>query len=224
MKTQHIALLSLLCLLTPTIAHAKDKPHRPWRLDAGLTFSHFEQQIKVEIGGVRGEKLVTDSELGLNVFATYSPWSFLGLGLFAQADFGQREAGRFSGVDANNQTITTGELGGPYREFWIGPLVRGQWKTLFAEVGYGFGVRDDQGRTDLPSTSGDTTSALYTSASVAWLFAIGAGVPITETLQAVLRIEYRIRYYDQRGDEAFKDNLVHGTQNLLPFFGLGWTF
>ena len=205
-------------------AHAHAQEHPAWRVDAGLTFSHFEQQIKVEIGGARGQKLVTDSELGLNVFATYNPLEFLGVGLFAQADIGRREAARFDSIDGDNKTVTTGQVGGAYKEFWVGPLVRGQYKTLFAEVGYGFGARDDDARTDIPSADGQTATALYTSPTVSWLLAVGAGVPLTESLQAVLRIEYRVRYYDRRSDARLANDLVHGTQNLLPFVGVGWTF
>ena len=199
---------------------ARDFAH--WRIDAGLTFGHFEQQVKVEIGGAKGEKLVTDSEFGLNLFATFNPIEYLGFGLFMQVDVGTREAGRFEGVDADDMAVTSGELGGPYTEFWVGPIVRGQWSTLFAEVGYGFGLRADDGRSDLPAIDGDTDGALMTSPAVAWLFAVGAGVPIIDGLQAVLRIEYRVRYYDRRTSGDLDSSLVHGTQNLTPFVGIAW--
>lgn len=210
----------LICLSSNALA----QDHPRWRVDAGLAFSHFEQQIKVEIGGARGEKLVTDSELGLNVFATYNPLAYLGVGMFAQANIGRRDAARFERIGADNKTVTTGEVGGGYQELWVGPLLRGQYKTLFAEVGYGFGARDDDARDDVPSRSGQTETVLYTSPTVSWLFAVGAGVPLTPSLQAVLRVEYRVRYYNRRSDGLLADNLVHGTQNLLPFVGLGWTF
>lgn len=213
-----------LCLLLASPALAADDDFPRWRLDGGLTFSHFEQQVKVEIGGARGERLVTDTELGVNTFFTWSPLRYLGLGVFAQLDVGSREMGRFEGVDDQDRTVTSGELGGSFTELWVGPLVRGQWRTLFLELGYGFGTRLDDGREDLPDEDGGTDGALLTSPSVAWLFAAGAGVPLTESLQAVLRIEYRVRYYDRRTSGKLADRLVHGTQSLAPFFGVAWSF
>ena len=38
----------LMCLACPATAQT-------WRLDSGVTFSRFEEQVKSEIGGVRGE-------------------------------------------------------------------------------------------------------------------------------------------------------------------------
>ena len=39
----------------------------PWRLDSALTLQRFEQQVKTEVGGVRGERLVEQTHLGLMV-------------------------------------------------------------------------------------------------------------------------------------------------------------
>ena len=193
------------------------------RLDVGLIGGHFEQQVKTEVGGERGEKIVVDTELGVQTFGTYRVWGPLSAGLFAQLDVGERSSGRFAGFDAQNRTQIDRQTGGTYTEFWIGPMLRGQWRTLFVEVGYGaFGVRDDEARDDLADETGDTDPALRTSPTIAWMLNLGAGVPITEHLQGVLRLEYRVRYYDRRGDQDLADDIVHGTQNLTPFVGLAW--
>jgi hypothetical protein len=63
-------------------------------LDLGLTFSRFEQQVKQEVGGARGERLVEDSLYGLSGFATYKIWGPIEAGLFSQFDVGRRSAGK----------------------------------------------------------------------------------------------------------------------------------
>lgn len=193
------------------------------RVDGSLTGSRFEQQVKTEIGGARGERLVEQTEFGVALFGTYDVWGPLSVGLFAQFDAGLRNAGRFDSFDAENRPIVVGEVGGGYTEFWAGPLLRARWKQLFVELGYGLvGLRSDDARDDLTTADGDVESALRTSRTVAYLFGIGAGIPINKNLQAVLRIQYRIRYYDRRSGDPLVDETVHGTQNLTPFIGLAW--
>src|SRR5690606_10531987 len=68
-----LTIVVLVGVATFMPAHAQADDFARWRLDGGLTFSHFEQQIKTEIGGARGDRLVTDSEFGLNLFATFNP-------------------------------------------------------------------------------------------------------------------------------------------------------
>ena len=195
------------------------------RLDAGLTFGRFEQQVKSEIGGARGERLVEDTHLGLTLFASYAVWGPIRVGLFTQLDVGSREAARFDGLDADGAATTTGRVGGSYVEWWIGPLVRGQWRGLFGEVGWGaIGLRHDGARDDLPAADGSTDGLLQTTPAVAWLFAIGGVVPVVEEIDVVLRMEFRVRYYDSRGGEDLAGDLVHGTQELVPFVGIAYTF
>ena len=115
--------------------------------------------------------------------------------------------------------------GGVYHEFWVGPLLRLDWRTLFLELGYGaFGIRSDEARDDLPAADGTTDSALLTHPGVAWLMALGGGVPVTELLQVVIRVEYRIRYYNRRVAGALQNDINHGTQNITPFIGVAWAF
>lgn len=193
-----------------------------FRFDLGLTLHRFEQQIKSEIGGARGERLVQESTLGLSGVASWRVWGPLSIGAYARFDTGSRNAGRFVGLDADNKTVVEGEVGGDFDELWIGPLVRAQWRMLFVELGYGaIGMRNDDARGDLPTADGDTSSALRTSPTVAWLAAIGGQVNIWSNLDAVFRVEYRVRYYDRR-DEALVDELVHGTQSFAPIVGVAW--
>src|SRR5690606_12105587 len=107
-----LTIVVLVGVATFMPAHAQADDFARWRLDGGLTFSHFEQQIKTEIGGARGDRLVTDSEFGLNLFATFNPIPYLGLGVFTQLDIGTRRAAAFSGVDDQGRTVTSGEVGG----------------------------------------------------------------------------------------------------------------
>jgi hypothetical protein len=192
-----------------------------WRLDGALSLSRFEQQIKTEIGGERGERLVEAVEIGFQAITTYRVWGPLSVGAFLRYDTGTRNAARFSRI-LDNRTVTDEGVGGAYDELWVGPLIRAQWRGLFAEFGYGaVGLRNDDARVDLPDTEGDTKAALRTSSTVAYLLNLGGVLALTETLDLALRLEYRVRYYDRR-DHPLVDTLVHGTQNYTPFIGVSW--
>ncbi len=206
----------------PTEIPAADAPAELLRFDLGLTFHRFEQQVKSEIGGARGERLVEESAVGLSGIATWRFWGPLSFGAFARFDSGTRNAGRFVGLDDENQTIVEGEVGGDFDELWLGPLLRAQWKMLFIELGYGaLGLRNDDARGDLATADGDTDNALRTSTTVAWLAAIGGQVNVWSNLDVVFRAEYRVRYYDRR-DAPLMDELVHGTQSFSPIVGVAW--
>jgi hypothetical protein len=207
----------LLFVLFPAAAGGQDR----WRLDGGLTFGHFEQQVKSEVGGLRGERLVTETQLGVGLIGSARVWRFLSAGLFARLDVGARRAGRFAGFDEEGRAVVSPEVGGGYRELWLGPITRAQWRRLFVELGYGLlALRGDDARGDLPASDGDSRSAFRGSPAVVWLLALGGDIPLLPRLDLALRVEYRIRYYDRRGGDALAGEIVHGTQNLTPFVGL----
>jgi hypothetical protein len=56
------------------------------------------------------------------------------------------------------------------------------------------------------------------------LISLGANVPITESLEIILKAEYRPRYYSKRGGEPIVGNIEHGTQSIAPLIGLAWTW
>ncbi len=202
-------------------AHADEPPR--WRLDAGLTFSRFEQQVKNEVGGTKGDLLVSETQFGLLDSLTYRFWGPLSAGAYFQLDAGTREAGRFTGLDANQAAVVAGTVGGSYLEFWTGPLVRAHYKTLFLELGYGlYGARSDKARDDLPNQNNSTQGALRTHPTIAWMLGIGGGVPIDERFELALRLQYRVRYYNRRDGEKLQGDLVHGTQNFTSFAGIVW--
>lgn len=192
------------------------------RVDLGLTYATFEQQVKSEVGGVSVEPLVEDRAFGLALSATYGVWKYIRLGVFFQLDLGSRFASRFTGLDAEGTPVVNGRVGGSYREFWMGPLLRVQWKGIAAEFGYGaFGVRSDEARDDLPTEAGDT-GAFRTSPRIAWHAALSGYVPVHPHVDVVFRIQYRVRYYDRRAGETLSAGVVHGTQNLTPTVGVSW--
>lgn len=204
----------------------REEPREPRvHLDGGLTLSRFEQQVKSDVGTEPGERLVEHSEIGLLSMLAYRFWGPLSAGGFLQFDAGERSAARFAGFADDGRTQVEGEIGGSYYELWMGPFLRAHWRGLFAEIGYGaYGARHDTTRDDLPSESGATEGLLRTHPTIAWLFALGASVPVNEDVSAVLRVEYRIRYYVSRSGDALEGEIVHGTQNVTPFFGVRWTF
>lgn len=196
-----------------------------WRLDVGLTFSRFEQQVKSEIGGVAGERLVEETQFGLAVLGSYRIWGPFSLGLYGQYDVGFRSSGRFVGFDESGAAVTESGTGGMFHELWLGPLLRIQYWTLFVEAAWApVGLRWDDGRDDLPNKEGETDGPLQTSLGIAWYVGVGGGIPINDWLQVVLRLEYRVRYYTSRGGDALADGVAHGTQNLTPFIGTAFTW
>lgn len=218
--------VALVLALVPSMASAQSSSDmasaETFRFDLGLTFHRFEQQVKSEIGGARGERLVEESALGLAGVASWRVWGPLSIGALARYDTGSRNAGRFTGLDAEDRAVVEDEVGGDFDEFWLGPLVRAQWRMLFVELGYGaLGLRDDAARGDLATADGGTDAALRTSPTVAWLAAIGGQVNVWSQLDVVFRVEYRVRYYDRR-DAPLANELVHGTQSFAPIVGVAW--
>ncbi|MBI4417533.1 MAG: hypothetical protein HY563_02070 [Ignavibacteriales bacterium] len=199
---------------------------RTWTVDGGLTFSHFQQQVKAEVGDPRGERLVNELQFGVMALGAWKIWDYASIGAFMQYDRGNRHAARFNGFDpANGKTVTVDKIGGNYRELWAGPFVRVQWKNLFGEFGYGlFGFRDDEARTDLKSSAGDSTGSFSLNPSIAWYAALGGAVALWDAWDLVIRMEYRLRYYNKREGNSFQSNIEHGTQNITPYIGLRWQF
>ncbi|NRA33464.1 MAG: hypothetical protein HRU17_09005 [Polyangiaceae bacterium] len=196
-----------------------------WRTDTALGFHRFEQQVKTEVGGQRGERLVDSTELNLFGSLSYQLLDSLGVGFYAQWDHGSREAAQFVGFDADNKAVVESAVGAAYDELWIGPMLRAEWRRLFVELGYGaFGRRWDDARTDLASVSGDTAAALETSAAIAWWIGLGGALPVSSSWDVSFRLQYRVRYYVARNGEELAGQAVHGTQSYTPFIGAVYRF
>jgi len=217
--------LILTALLLCT-AHTRAQDSLRWGIQAGLTFSNSQQQVKAEVGDPRGERLALSLDFGVMTMATYQVWDYAHVGLFVQYDRGDRVSARFNGFDpATGRTVTKDKYGGKFSEFWAGPFVRAQWRYFFGEFGWGLiGIRDDALRADLPSASGDTTGTFDLLPSVAVYAGLGVQVPFNEKISLVVRLEYRLRYYEGRAGDPFMNNFEHGMQNITPFVGVGWRF
>ncbi len=216
MKSALVVCLVIVLFAVPV------RTQESWNIDAGFTFSHFQQQVKAEIGDVRGERLVNELQVGIMALGTYRVWEYVSAGIFLQFDRGNRHAARFSGFDpASGKTVTKDKIGGDYNELWVGPMVRIQWKELFGEFGYGlFGSRMDDARSDLKSSTGDSIGTLTLMPAIAFYASLGGAFAVWESVDLVIRMEYRLRYYDKRGGNPFQANIEHGTQNITPFIGV----
>lgn len=231
MSKSLVSVLVLVAVALPATARAQgwadpewaEQPR--WRMDGLLTLTRFEQQVKTEVGGAVGERLVEATEAGVAHALTARVWGPFQLGAFMVFNGGNRRAGRFVGFDDDDGAVVADGVGGPYYELWAGPLLRFEWYRLFAELGYGaYGTRHDAARDDLPSETGVRTGRLTTDAAIAWMIALGGTIPITDRVEVVIKAEYRIRYYDRRGGTALADGIVHGTQSFAPFVGVAWRF
>lgn len=222
MNVLGVVLRSVLVLFPIWLGFAQDSLR--WRIDAAFAYSHFQQQVKAEVGDPRGERLSYDLQFGLLAMGTYQFWDYAHAGVFLQFDRGNRLDARFNGFDpTTGRTVTREKHEGNFDEFWFGPFVRGQWRYFFGEAGWGVkGLRNDGLRTDLPSETGDTSGTFDLLPSVAFFGGFGVAVPFDEQLSLVFRFEYRLRYYKGREGKAFQGNFEHGTQNITPFIGVSW--
>ena len=193
-------------------------------VDAAVSARRFEQQVKSKVGDPAGERLVEEFEVGLALQAAWRVRPWLAAGLYLHAERGVREAARFKEfAPEDGKTITEGQVGGSFTEMWLGPYVRGEWRWLFAELGYGaVGLRWDDARDDLPDEEGEVGQALRTDPRIAWMLQVGGKIDLSPAWHAFARVRYRVRYYDRRGDVGLPGDMEHGTQDFTPFVGFGW--
>lgn len=197
----------------------------PIKVDFLFTGSHFQQQVKQAVGEERGQRLVYEFNVGLHAAGLYKFHENISGGLYFRFDRGWRNLANFDGFDSDGKTKVKDGIGGGYTEFWFGPMLQFNYKFLFFDAGYALiGIRKDGARTDIPSVSGDVEKALNINPKIAFLFSLGAEFPINEKLNINVKIEYRARYYDKRGDEPFLNNIDHGTQGVLPMIGVSYSF
>lgn len=62
------------------ILNAQDE--KDWLLDLGLTFNHYQAQVKAEVGDPRGQRLTNNFELGINVVGSYKWNKWIATGIF----------------------------------------------------------------------------------------------------------------------------------------------
>jgi len=190
-----------------------------WLFDSGFIFSRFEQQVKTEVGGQSFAPISESMSAGAQLNVGYKIFPFLSAGAYLQYESGVRSARQLSSIPGGIPSFLD-VYGGDFSETWIGPFIRSHYKSLYFEVSYGlFGRRRDDGRDDVPDINGSVQDALRTSSRVAWVFGLGSAVPLNDHFSLVLRLQYRIRYYNQRGSENLLDNVVLGTQDIFPFIG-----
>ena len=211
---------------SPASAQSPD-PHRDdwlaarWVVEGGFVMLRTEQQVKAEIGGRGATALVNDVQLASGVFATARVWRFLRLGLFATFDVGRRSSATFEGLDDEGTATTVSLGGGPFTETWVGPLVQLRWRYLFGEAGWGaVAFRQDDGRGDL--TAPGTSGAFRASPRVAWMLGAGGYFPIYGAWDLMLRVTYRIRYYETRGGDDLASGVAFGQQTITPLVGITW--
>jgi opacity protein-like surface antigen len=196
-----------------------------YSLSSHFGFNHFQQQVKSEIGGERGDRLVHQSELSSDLQFFYQFNSFLLIGGYLRHDIGNRNAGKFSNLDSENRAITNGKLGGDFWELWIGPVLKSQWELLFAELGYGFvGIRRDEGRRDVPDNNLQADLLFVTHSRVAWKVAMGVEAVLVENVMLSFKLEYRVRYYSSREGEDLLNGYEMGSQNVTPLIGVNYLF
>ncbi len=194
-----------------------------WRIEGGISISMFQQQVKSEVGGESGDPLINENQFGFMLMSTYQIHEYISLGLFLRTDIGLREAARFKEIDASGKAIAENQLGGDYSEFWLGPAAKFTWRQVFLELGYAvIGRRSDDGRTDIFNESGDNSGVLTVNPSVAWMFNLGGEFELSSNLLLQMRLEYRIRYYNERDGEKLRNNIEHGTQSLAPVIGVAF--
>jgi hypothetical protein len=198
-------LVAALVLLVASAALAQ--PETRWKIDPAISFGHHKEQLR-SADGSASTQISAHRFLALLTEATYALHPCVDAGLFLLAERGARATLGGGVVD--------------YQLLWTGPIVRGNWRDLlFLEIGYVlYGIRKDQGLEQVASTSGDVSSAFRTDPSRAWLLMPGISFPLTDTVRATLRIEYRFHYYDRRGEDALAGGGAIGSQAVRPHLGV----
>lgn len=218
MKT--IFFLTVMMLL-PSIAQEQTE----WRTEAGVVVSHFQQQIKRAVGDPRGQRLVNEFQIGGLVSAGYRVHDIVHLGFFVRIDRGERYLAMFDGFDAEGKTKTRDGIGGTYTEVWIGPLAQIQWKQVTLDVGFApYGERSDRARGDIPNDRNSTDGAFSLHPTIAWLIALGGAFELTERIDLLIKVEYRPRYYSERGGSVLINDIEHGTQSVVPVAGISYAW
>lgn len=216
--------LLLLALLVWSI-QGKSQDNSKYIVDFTGTFTHFEQQIKTEIGGTKGELLIADTEFTAQFIGLYRLSPIFSAGWYVQEDIGNRENAQFDSFDEKGATKVVNLQGGRFTEFWTGPIVRAQYSFAFAEVGYGLvGFRNDKARTAILNKDGEANGDFTTSPTVAWLGSVGFQGSLTEYLNLQVKLQYRVRYYNKKGGVELAQEAVHGTQNLTPMVGFSYAW
>jgi hypothetical protein len=214
---KQIILITCFLISSQILAQNEDE----WLIESGITFNHYQAQIKAEVGDPRGERLTNNFELGLNISSSYKWNNWFASGLFLRTDWGQRELALFNGFDSDGKTTIKDKVGGTYSEFWFGPIIQAFWKQLIFELGYAVvGLRKDNGRKDIPNSSGETDGVFSINPSVAWLVNVGGFITLSDALDVTIKIEYRGRYYNERGGKKLLNNIDHGTQSIVPVLGI----
>ncbi len=212
-----------LVVLLSSFQSLSAKPTTNFSLFSHLHFNRFEQQIKSEVGGEKGDLLTEDVEISLHFGFEYSLLEHWSLGLFIRFDQGTRELGQFDSLDSSNQPVIVNNIGGAFSEAWLGPYA-GFRRGIFAvDLGYGLlGFRDDKARDDIKNINGESNGSFRTSLSVAWFISAGLTAPLLDFLDLSIRFEYRIRYYEFLDNKKLMGDIAHGTQNITPFIGIHW--
>lgn len=224
-----IVATAMVAAAPPSSANDGDKTEESiwgdeqFRFDLGGILTFYTSAVERGTDGESNKQLVVDSSFGLYGAGSYRVWGPFSVGLFTQFETGDRRSGEFTGEFDENDVALVGErFGGTFWEFWFGPLIRAQYKGVFAEVGWGLvGLRNDDGRDDLAGEDGNTDT-FRSDPATAWLFGIGGAIPIADPFELILRLNYRIRYYTTRGGEDLTQGTGHGTQDLIPFVGVAW--
>ncbi|MEO0324498.1 MAG: hypothetical protein AAF447_16165, partial [Myxococcota bacterium] len=127
----------------------------------------------------------------------------------------------FDGLDDDGNATTVSLGGGAFTETWVGPLVQLRWRYLFGEAGWGaVAFRQDDARGDL--TAPGTRGAFRASPRVAWMVGGGGYFPIYGDWDLMLRVTYRIRYYETRGGDDLASGVAFGHQSVTPLVGFAW--
>lgn len=196
-----------------------------WEAALSATYSHFEQQIKAKVGDTRGQKISDITEFGISMEGNRRIIKNLRGGVYVIYDLGNRSGAKFDGFDSTGITRVKDQTGGIYKELWLGPYLQYQWKLLNVDLGYGaLGIRQDNGRSDIKNSNGMASGDFLVNPKLAWYVGMGSKVEISSKCFVVIKVQYRVRYYNTRDGEPLMNNMEHGTQNISPYTGILYKF
>jgi hypothetical protein len=206
-------MILLLSLFVGFSAHAESFV----TAETGVSVLASKEQAK-SASGASGGPLFTDRQVALTLGSHARFLKWMSVGLFFSYEAGNRESCLYS-VDAGGVPAPLDCRSGQYRQVWLGPALRFHWRQFFLDANYiAFGTRKDHAYSSL-SGDGTNQGSFRTHPLKAWVFFPGVGIPLTDDLELLIKLEYRYVYYDERSGKL-PGGQLYGNQSIRPQIAL----
>lgn len=212
--------MRLTPLLAPLLLIALNASASEWGISSSFLLA--KEQVRAGDGASNGP-LFEDRQLALWLHWYHPLGESWAIGPFAHYEHGARRMCAYA-TNASGAPAPASCHSGTSNDFWLGPAARYRWESLFFEAQYIlFGRRTDSAYASLAAPEAGSTT-YSTHPFKAWVLTPGARVPLTESIDLLLKIEYRFLYYSSRGGRDLPGDQLYGNQAIRPQIGLSGRF